>query len=53
MGLTSNGGVHSSFDHLFKLCDIAKEYGVDNTLFTASWMDAIPTRRVVKALLNN
>ncbi|MDD6473340.1 MAG: 2,3-bisphosphoglycerate-independent phosphoglycerate mutase, partial [Bacteroidales bacterium] len=28
MGLTSNGGVHSSFDHLFKLCDIAKEYGI-------------------------
>ena len=25
MGLTSNGGVHSSFDHLFKLCDISKE----------------------------
>ena len=24
MGLTSNGGVHSSLDHLFKLCDIAK-----------------------------
>ena len=24
MGLTSNGGVHSSFDHLFKLCDISK-----------------------------
>ena len=31
MGLTSNGGVHSSFDHLFKLCDIAKEYGLDKT----------------------
>ena len=31
MGLTSNGGVHSSFDHLFKLCDISKEYGIDNT----------------------
>ena len=23
MGLTSNGGVHSSFDHLFKLCNIS------------------------------
>ncbi len=31
MGLTSNGGVHSSFDHLFKLCDIAKVYGLKNT----------------------
>ena len=38
MGLTSNGGVHSSFDHLFKLCDIAKEYGVDNT-FVHCFMD--------------
>ncbi|MBE6341512.1 MAG: 2,3-bisphosphoglycerate-independent phosphoglycerate mutase [Marinilabiliaceae bacterium] len=31
MGLTSNGGVHSSLVHLFKLCDIAKEYGINNT----------------------
>ncbi|MBQ6766062.1 MAG: 2,3-bisphosphoglycerate-independent phosphoglycerate mutase, partial [Paludibacteraceae bacterium] len=30
MGLTSDGGVHSSLEHLFKLCDIAKEYGIDN-----------------------
>ncbi|MDR0657932.1 MAG: 2,3-bisphosphoglycerate-independent phosphoglycerate mutase [Mediterranea sp.] len=30
MGLTSDGGVHSSLDHLYKLCDIAKEYGIDN-----------------------
>ncbi len=28
MGLTSDGGVHSSLDHLFKLIDIAKEYNV-------------------------
>ena len=28
MGLTSNGGVHSSFDHLFALCDIAAKYGL-------------------------
>lgn len=28
MGLTSDGGVHSSLDHLFKLIDIANEYGV-------------------------
>ncbi|MCH5216649.1 MAG: 2,3-bisphosphoglycerate-independent phosphoglycerate mutase [Muribaculaceae bacterium] len=26
MGLTSNGGVHSSLQHLFALCDIAKKY---------------------------
>ena len=31
MGLTSNGGVHSSLVHLYKLCDIAKEYGIENT----------------------
>lgn len=28
MGLTSNGGVHSSLEHLYALCDIAKEYGL-------------------------
>ena len=31
MGLTSDGGVHSSLDHLYKLCDISKEYGVETT----------------------
>ena len=30
MGLTSDGGVHSSLDHLYKLCEIAKEYGIQN-----------------------
>ena len=30
MGLTSTGGVHSSFDHLLKLIDIAKMYGIEN-----------------------
>ncbi|MBR6830768.1 MAG: 2,3-bisphosphoglycerate-independent phosphoglycerate mutase, partial [Tidjanibacter sp.] len=25
MGLVSDGGVHSSLEHLFKLCDISKE----------------------------
>ncbi len=28
MGLVSDGGVHSSLDHLLKLCDIAVEYGL-------------------------
>ena len=28
MGLTSDGGVHSSLDHLFALCNIAREYGL-------------------------
>ena len=31
MGLTSDGGGHSSLDHLFKLCDISKDYGIENT----------------------
>ncbi len=31
MGLTSDGGVHSSLEHLFKLCDIAAEYKIENT----------------------
>ena len=31
MGLTSNGGVHSSLDHLFKLIEIGKEYGLTDT----------------------
>ncbi|WP_212122565.1 2,3-bisphosphoglycerate-independent phosphoglycerate mutase [Bacteroides pyogenes] len=42
MGLTSDGGVHSSLDHLFKLCDIAKEYGIDNT-FIHCFMDGRDT----------
>ncbi|MCQ2200456.1 MAG: 2,3-bisphosphoglycerate-independent phosphoglycerate mutase [Bacteroidales bacterium] len=42
MGLTSNGGVHSSLDHLFKLCDIAKEYGIKNT-FIHCFMDGRDT----------
>ncbi len=42
MGLTSNGGVHSSLDHLFKLCDIAKEYGIKNT-FIHCFMDGCDT----------
>lgn len=42
MGLTSNGGVHSSLDHLFKLCDIAKEYNIQNT-FIHCFMDGRDT----------
>ncbi len=42
MGLTSNGGVHSSLDHLFKLCDIAKEYDIKNT-FVHCFMDGRDT----------
>jgi len=42
MGLTSNGGVHSSLDHLYKLCEIAKSYGIDNT-FIHCFMDGRDT----------
>ena len=42
MGLTSNGGVHSSLVHLFKLCDIAKEYDIENT-FIHCFMDGRDT----------
>ena len=42
MGLSSTGGVHSSLDHLFKLLDIAKEYGISNT-FVHCFMDGRDT----------
>ena len=42
MGLVSNGGVHSSLDHLFKLCDISKEYGLKDT-FVHCFMDGRDT----------
>ncbi len=42
MGLTSTGGVHSSLNHLFRLCDIAKEYGLQNT-FIHCFMDGRDT----------
>ncbi len=42
MGLTSYGGVHSSLDHLFKLIEIGKEYGVKNT-FVHCYMDGRDT----------
>ena len=31
MGLTSDGGVHSSLEHLFKLIEISKTYGLKDT----------------------
>ncbi len=42
MGLTSTGGVHSSFDHILKLVDISKEYGIENT-FVHCFMDGRDT----------
>ena len=43
MGLTSTGGVHSSLTHLFTLCDIAKEYGLDGKTFIHCFMDGRDT----------
>jgi 2,3-bisphosphoglycerate-independent phosphoglycerate mutase len=42
MGLVSDGGVHSSMEHLFKLTDISKQYGVDKT-FAHCFMDGRDT----------
>ncbi len=42
MGLTSDGGVHSSLDHLFALCDIAKEYGLEK-VYIHCFMDGRDT----------
>ncbi|NLO69713.1 MAG: 2,3-bisphosphoglycerate-independent phosphoglycerate mutase [Porphyromonadaceae bacterium] len=42
LGLVSDGGVHSSQDHLHKLIDIAKEYGVSDT-YVHAFMDGRDT----------
>ena len=42
MGLTSTGGVHSSFEHILALCDIAKEYGLDK-VYLHCFMDGRDT----------
>ena len=42
MGLVSNGGVHSSMEHLFKLTEISKTYGVNKT-FVHCFMDGRDT----------
>ena len=53
MGLVSDGGVHSSLEHLFKLADIAKEYGIDKA-YVHCFMDGRDTDpRRVKALSNS
>ena len=42
LGLVSDGGVHSSMEHLFKLTDISQMYGVDKT-FVHCFMDGRDT----------
>ena len=43
MGLTSDGGVHSSLDHLFKLIEVGKEVGLKDQLFVHCFMDGRDT----------
>ena len=43
MGLTSDGGVHSSLDHLFKLIEVGKEFGLKDQLFVHCFMDGRDT----------
>ena len=43
MGLTSDGGVHSSLEHLFYLTSIAKEYGLGGRTFVHCFMDGRDT----------
>lgn len=42
MGLVSDGGVHSSLEHLFKLTDISREYGITKS-FVHCFMDGRDT----------
>lgn len=42
MGLTSDGGVHSSLDHLFALCDIAAHYKLEK-VYIHCFMDGRDT----------
>ncbi len=43
MGLTSTGGVHSSLDHLFKLVEIAGQYGIADRTYVHCFMDGRDT----------
>ncbi len=42
LGLVSNGGVHSSLDHLFKLTEISKLYGIEKS-YVHCFMDGRDT----------
>ena len=43
MGLTSDGGVHSSLDHLFKFIQMGKEFGLKNQVYVHCFMDGRDT----------
>ena len=53
MGLVSDGGVHSSLDHLKKLCDISKEYGITKLSSIVLWMAGILIRTADWDLFRN
>lgn len=42
IGLMSDGGVHSLDKHVYKLCDVTKEYGIKN-VFVHTFMDGRDT----------
>ncbi len=42
-GLVSDGGVHSSMDHLYGLCDMGKEFELDSRLFVHAFTDGRDT----------
>ena len=42
MGLVSDGGVHSSIEHLYKLCDIVGHYGIEHA-YVHCFMDGRDT----------
>ena len=43
MGLTSDGGVHSSLEHLFRLIEVGKEFGLSRQTFVHCFMDGRDT----------
>jgi len=43
MGLCSDGGVHSSLEHLFKLIEVGKHYGLSGQTFVHCFMDGRDT----------
>ena len=43
MGLMSDGGVHSSMEHLFAFLDLAKEQGIDSRVYIHAFMDGRDT----------
>ncbi|MDR0414433.1 MAG: 2,3-bisphosphoglycerate-independent phosphoglycerate mutase [Prevotellaceae bacterium] len=43
MGLVSDGGVHSSIDHLYTLCDLAGSHGLHGRTFVHCFMDGRDT----------